>query len=116
MVELVVCHTSQSIHTEVFDGEAGDDPTVDYCLLEKRHLNTTGACEKAHEAAGKAVARARWILDLLKQERGRQECPIARHHHTAILAPLDEHDLRPERHDLSRRGSQAVVLGILANL
>src|SRR6185312_15155944 len=60
------------------------------------------ACEITHEAAGEAIARARWVEHVFQQKARRHEVFLAVKENRAIFAALDNQSVRP--HSLNLGG------------
>ena len=68
----------------------------------------------AHEPAGKRVARAGWIVNVLERIPRCKEDEISREENRAVLALLDDDHVRTVLLNPARRAQQVVIAGQLA--
>src|SRR5271155_1000087 len=62
-LDLFFREAADAVEAEMLDGEATHDGAVDHGAAEGRVVDGSGSGERAHEAAGKAVAGAGGVAD-----------------------------------------------------
>src|SRR5271165_4586328 len=105
-VDLFAGEQLQALGAEALYGEGSHDAAVEKRALDDLAIDFSLGGDVSHEPAGKGIAGAGGVLDLLKRQGGGAErmsadaeCTFAEKDGRAVLAVLDDQSVRPEGED-----------------